>query len=92
MVEGGRAVRARGACTKSPSVRACVGLAPLPLAPDEDGAVEQRSKGGTGRGFPQLAPPPTQGGEVKLRQGWKRGYCPGRGRFPRPGREPCAIQ
>lgn len=91
MVEGGRAVRARGACTKSPSVRACVGLAPLSLAPGGDGAVEQRGKGGTGRGFPLLAPPPAQGREVVLRRGWKRGYCPGRGRFPRPVRKPALF-
>lgn len=41
---------------------ACVrGAGPSASCPSGDGAVEQRSKGGTGRGFPQLAPPPAQG-------------------------------
>lgn len=76
MVEGGRAVWARGACTKSPSVSACVGLAPLPLAPDGEGAVEQRSKGGTGRGFPQLAPASSAGRRSDAPAGMEEGLLP----------------
>lgn len=55
MVEGGRAVRARGACTKSPSVRACVGLARS--SPAQSGQEEERrDRGRHGAGLSSVCP------------------------------------
>lgn len=73
------------------SPRVCVLEWGWPLCLLPQAGMEPRSKGGTGRDFPLLAPPPAQGREVVLRQGWKRGYCPGRGRFPRPLGKPALF-
>lgn len=58
VVEGGRAGRARGACTNPRvCVRACVGLVP-PDAPPCLGGARRRREGpwGAGRGFPSVCP------------------------------------
>lgn len=76
MVEGGRAVRARGACTKSPSVRACVGLTPLPLAPGGGWSSGAEVQGMYGAGFPSACPASSAGRRSGAPAGMEEGLLP----------------